>query len=136
MIEEGLVTLVNGDGAVKAMLPAPVGFLGGLPKGTALPSWTYTWASDDNTPGRGLQMPSGGLTFAQVQIDCYGNTRADVVNLGRKISKALAGFRGALADAEQTVVDSIFDSNQHDPEEDAASRTWRRVLEFQVNYYK
>lgn len=124
--------LVNGDADVAAMLPAPGGFLGGLPKGTALPSWTYRWASDVTT-GRSLQCHTG-LTYARVQIDCYGYQRTDAVILGRAISKKLNGYRGVLADPDATIVDSIFSSDKHDPEEDTDSRTWRRVLEFEVNY--
>ena len=130
MIEAGLVLRINSDAAVKALIASPGGFTG-VPKGQPLPTWTYRWVSD-NTQMALCSVT--GLTFARVQIDCYGNQKAEVVNLGKAITQVLNGFKGTLTDIDNIIVDSIFRSDMHDPEEDEAGRTWRRVLEFEVNY--
>ncbi len=131
MIEQGLVMRINGDAGVLAIQKTPGGF-SGVPKDDALPTWTYRWVS--LKPQLGLQSPTG-LTLDLVQIDVYAAQKADVITLSQAIKHALMGFQGALGDPDATRVDSIFLADQHDPEEDAASRSWRRVLEFRLNYY-
>lgn len=136
MIRDGLILLINNDPNVAAMLPAGGGWVGSLPKGQLLPSWSYTWISDDGSPGRGLQMPAGGLTFALMQIDVHAATGDEMVALGQRISKVLAGFRGPLPDTEATIVDSIFDEGGHDVTDDPVARNKWGILEFRVNYVK
>jgi hypothetical protein len=139
MIGQGLSMLVQSNPAVAAIAVNGGGYLNNLTKGQALPSWTYTWVSTDARPGRHLQ-GSRGLTFARVQIDCFGAEfaqGADSVALSEAIKNVLDGYRGKLTDPNSTIVDSIFLSDEHDPEPlDPAGRTWRRWIEFEVNYVR
>ena len=132
MIEQGLVRLVNGDSTVAALLGSPGGSLAQVSKGAVLPTWTYQTVSNPSL-SRSLTT-FAGLRMWRVQIDCYGNAAADVVNLSKAIIAVLNGYKGTLSDPDSTVADSIFWSDGHDPTLDEASRTWRRVLEFEVNY--
>ena len=131
MIEQGLVQLVQGNADVAALAVNGGGWLATLPKGQTLPSWTYQVISA--IPALTLTTVTG-LQPSRWQIDCYGMEAADVVNLSKAINGALHGFRGTLADPDNTYVDSAFRSDLHDPEYDPASRTWRRVIEFEIHY--
>jgi hypothetical protein len=132
VIEQGIVQLLTANAGVAALTPAGGGFLAELPKGQTLPSWTYRGVS--NVPvARGLNVVAGLRTW-HVQIDCYGYSAADVLALAGALGLALNGYHGTLSDGGSTIVDSAFWSDAHDPEFDSDSRTWRRVLEFEVNY--
>lgn len=132
MIEQGIVERVNSNSAVAALLGSPGGSLAQVPKGAALPTWTYQTVSNISL-SRNLTGVAG-LRMWRVQVDCYGYAAADAVNLSKAIAVALNGFKGTLADPDSTIVDSAFLSDIHDPAYDEASRTWRRIIEFEVNY--
>jgi hypothetical protein len=130
--ENGIVQLVQGNAAVAALCTSGGGFLAELPKGQPLPSWTYQTIS--NVPeGRALAS-IGGLRRWHVQIDCFGYAASDVISLSEAVIQSLNGFKGALSDTDKTSVDSAFWIDSHDPEFDSVSRTWRRVIEFEVFY--
>jgi hypothetical protein len=133
VIEQGISRLVQSAAAVAAIAKHGGGYLRQLPKGQVLPSWTYTTVSNADLAGQTLTSVAGLRTW-RAQIDVYGSEAADTVTLSKAIKVVLNGYRGTLADADQTIVDSAFWLDSHDPEYDEASRSWRRVNEFQVNY--
>ena len=131
MLEQGLVLLVQSNRTVAAIAAAG-GFLGELPKGTDLPSWSYFVVSDgEQYTLRGR----AGLSSIFVQIDCYGSTAAQVILLAKAIDDVLSAFHGALSDEDATGVDHIFRTNKEDFFDDA-SRTYRRMLEYGVWVYE
>ncbi len=129
MIEEGLQKLVQGTPAVAAIATAGGGWgFGQIPKGQALPTWTMQTVSDP----AGYLLSGKDLSFKRIQIDCYGNTAAEVMRLDRAIDTVLNLFAGTLADADATKVERCFRSERIDFQLDEASRTYRRMLEFEV----
>jgi len=126
-IEQGMVILVQGNAGVSAIAPLG-GFLAELPKGQALPSWTYLYVSDQATYT--LTGPDP-LTMRRLQIDCYANAGADIVKLAAAIDAVLNGFKGLLSD-QQTLVQGCFRSNLIDFPFDDVARTYRRMLEYQL----
>jgi hypothetical protein len=127
MIEQGLSQLVQGTTAVSAIAPVG-GFYGQLPKGQALPSWSFIFVSDN--PIYTLDGPNP-LTNRRLQLDCYGNTGAEAITLGTVVDNALSGYTGTLADPDATVVQGCFRSNLIDFF-DYESRTFRRMLEYSI----
>lgn len=128
MIEQGLISLVQGNAAVSAIAVSGGGYFAELPKDAALPSWTYAFIS--GVPGLTLASPEN-LTHARYQVDCYGAVAADAIRLARAIHSVLNGFRGTLTDPDSTKVQGCFQSNLIDFFDDA-SRTYRRLLEYQL----
>jgi hypothetical protein len=127
MIELGVVLLVQGNNAVKAIAPTG-GFFAQLPKDYALPTWTYQTVSDGAD-----YVLVGPMSQSQrrVQIDCYGANAADVIRLGNAIDALLSGYRGTLTDPDSTFVHGCFHTNMIDYF-DPDSRTFRRMLEYQI----
>lgn len=126
-IEQGLVMLVQDNSDVQALCSAG-GFLGQLPANQALPSWTHdtiTQQTDYLLSGR------DSLVVRRVQLDCYGNTAAEAIQLAAAIDAVLNGYRGTLSDPDSTVVAGCFQSNLIDFFDDA-SRTYRRLLEYML----
>lgn len=129
MIEDGIVMLVQSDPEVFALCPLG-GFYATLPKGTPLPSWSYQVVSEVTEytlRGRTNLMPR------RLQIDVYAADGAVCQHLARAIDNVLSGWKGVLPDAQATVVQGSFSDDKHDFFDDA-SRTWRRALEFFINY--
>ena len=132
MLEAGIVKLVMADDAVKAICAAG-GFLATLPKDTVLPSWTYRAISDHSSYGlRGEH----GFVTRRLQIDCFGTVREDAMLLGKAINKVLSGYRGTLADSDSTIVFGCFRSDLQDPPLDEAARTYRRMLEYEIDFHE
>jgi hypothetical protein len=127
VIELGVVLLVQGNAAVKAIAPTG-GFFAQLPKDYTLPTWTYQTVSD--VAGYLLQQPET-VGQRRVQIDCYGATAADAIRLANAIDALLSGFRGTLTDPDATVIQGCFRGNMIDFF-DPDSRTYRRMLEYQI----
>lgn len=127
MIELGVVLLVQGDAAVKAIAPTG-GFFAQLPKDYTLPSWTYQTISD--VAGYLLQQPET-VGQRRVQIDCYGANAADAIRLANAIDALLSGFRGTLTDPDATFVQGCFRDNMMDFF-DPDSRTFRRMLDYRI----
>jgi hypothetical protein len=127
MIEQGLVELVQGTAAVSA-IALDGGFQSSAPKGTALPTWTYTIVSDvaDYTLDG-----SQGLTMRRVQIDCYGASSAARILLAQAIDTVLSGYAGVLTDPDSTRVYGCFRSSMIDFF-DPDSRTFRRMIEYEI----
>lgn len=127
MIEADVVSLVQGNSAVRAVCTKGGGFFGTLPKDEALPSWTYitVWDGTSYT----LQGPETA-SARRVQIDCYGSTAADAINLANAIYAVLNGYRGKPANGT-TNIQGCFHINSMDYF-DPDSRTFRRMLEFNV----
>jgi hypothetical protein len=130
MIEQGLVALVQGDARVFSVCSAG-GFFAELPKGQALPSWTYTFVSD--VPLYSLDGPNP-LAMRRLQIDSFGTVAADSIRLAAAIDGVLSGYAGPLSDPDHTVVQGCFRSNLIDFF-DNASRTYRRMLEYELWFY-
>jgi hypothetical protein len=129
MLESGIVKLVMGDPAVTAVALTG-GFLLELPKDEPLPSWCYRSISDQGDYGlRGEH----GFVTRRLQIDCFGNAKADVLLLARAINKVLSGYKGTLADTDQTTVFGCFRSDLQDFFDDPG-RTPRRMLEYEIQF--
>lgn len=129
MIEDGICMLVQADPTVLAQCPLG-GFYLSLPKGTPLPSWSYQVISE---PTDYTHAGRTDLTERRLQIDIHGMGGAEVLNLARAIDNVLSGYHGVLPDPQATNVQGIFRDNQIDLFDDA-SRTYRRVLEFFINF--
>jgi len=127
MIEQGFVLLVQSNSAVRA-IAATGGFLAELPKDHVLPSWSYTTVADSADYVLAGPVDLGSWN---VQVDCYANTREQVVLLAAAIDSVLNGYAGTLADPDHTVVQGVFRINKRDFFDDAR-RTYRRMLEYQV----
>jgi hypothetical protein len=129
MIEQGLALLLQGTPAVAAIATSGGGFLSTLPKDFVLanaPSWTYTIVSD---PTEYELTGPVSLGSTRIQIDCYGASGADAIRLAKAIDSVLIGYRGTLADPDNTRVQGCFRTNRIDfPDYDA--RNYRRMLEY------
>lgn len=132
MIEQALVTLVQGDTDVSA-IASTGGFFAQLPKGQALPSWTYT-----NVAGPIDYTLTGScrLGYRRIQIDCYGNTAADAISLAAAIDAVLNGYSGTVSTTSSpittlAVIKACFRVSLHDFF-DPDSRTYRRMLEYEL----
>jgi hypothetical protein len=139
MIEQGIVQLVQDSDAVRPLCPAG-GYLNELPKGTALPSWSYRVISNPANP---TLETFTGLQMLRLQVDVYGDVPTGigvaispkaVLQLAAAIDGALNGFSGTLNDPDATVVNSIIRTDKMDFLDDA-SRTHRRMLEYEVWFY-
>ena len=129
MIEDGIVQLVQSDPTVLSLCQFG-GFWLSLPKGTPLPSWSFTVVSevtDYTLAGR------TDLTPRRLQIDTYAMEGAEALNLARAIDNVLSGYKGTLPDPQATVVQGCFRENEIDFFDDV-SRTYRRMIEFFVHY--
>ena len=139
MIEQGLVKLIQSNSGVQAVLASgtpgisPGGYLDALPKDEPLPSWIYRVISI--VPQYGL-LGQPGLTFMRYQVDCFSYDRPGVVNLTKAIFSALSGYKGTLSDPDSTGVDSVFWSDEMDFDFDPNSRIFRRMIEFEINFYR
>lgn len=132
MIEAGIVSLIQASSAVAALCPNGAGFLSQLPINQALPSWSYSFISDVPTyvfEGRDK------LTMRRLQIDAYGASGADTINLAHAIDAVLNDFRGTLTDADHTIVTGCFRANLIDFF-DRDSRTYRRMLDYRLWFYQ
>lgn len=132
MIEQGIVKLVQEDADVAAIATAGGGYFAQLPKGQALPSWSYQVVS--SPPQRTLL--NERFEFMRLQIDCYGDIGADAVRLAKSIDAVLDGYRGTLSDSDATQVDSCFQSDVKDFPLSDASRSFRRMLEYEIHFYR
>ena len=132
MLEAGIVSLVQADPGVLALCPVG-GFLLTLPKDLPRPSWCYQMISDHSIYC--LQGEHGFVT-RRMQIDCFGNVPEDAILLGRAINKVLSGYRGTLPDPDQTLVFGCFRSDLIDPPFDAAARSYRRILEYEIDFHE
>lgn len=132
MIEQALVTLVQGDAGVSG-IAATGGYSIMIPKGTVLPTWSYTVISDK---GGYTLAGADGLETVHVQIDCYGNTAAERILLAEAIDAVLDGYSGTIYDPSSpmsalAVIRGVFRLDKHDFF-DFDSRTFRRLLEYEL----
>lgn len=123
--------LTQGNATVASLTPSGGGFLSGLPKDQPLPSWSYIMVS--HSPDATL-MTIRGFASIRLQIDCYGNSGAEIIALADAIDRVLQGFKGPLPDPGATYVDSCFQSDLQDFPLDEAGRTFRRMLEYEIFY--
>ena len=127
MIEQGLAKLVQSNPAVAAIAQNG-GFLQMLPKDFPLPSWTQQLIVENTY----YSLTSvTGVRKRRIQIDCYAVDADGVVALADAIDLVLSGYHGTLSDLDNTVVQGVFQNNAIDFF-DAASRTYRRVLDYDV----
>jgi hypothetical protein len=134
MLEQGIVILVN---TALASPPFVGGYYEVLPKGAGLPNWTYRTISD--IPNTTLQSAKG-LAMRRLQIDVYGgggatqaNLGSDAIDLASSIDNILNGYAGILPDTGATFVSSCFRSDIDDFY-DSVNRSWRRMLEYEIQY--
>src|SRR5450631_2960053 len=130
MLEAGIVSLVMANADVLAITRTG-GFLVALPKDETLPSWTHQTLSDSGPYTLG---GAHGFVTRRLEINCFGSQRADAVSLAKAIDNVLSGYRGTLPDADATVIFGCFRSDRMDAPFDEASRTYRRMLEYEIQY--
>lgn len=136
MLEAGIVALVMGNPAVLAIATTG-GYLLSLPKDQlteVTASWSYQVISDKGDYGlRGEH----GLVMRRMQIDCYSDPTHPglCITLAKAIDKVLGGYQGTLPDVDSTVVFGCFRSDLTDFF-DAAGRTYRRMLEYEINFHE
>jgi hypothetical protein len=130
MLEAGIVSLVQADPVVTGLCPVG-GFLETLPKDLPRPSWTYRMISDQSD---WCLRGEHGFVKRRVQIDCFGDAAKDAVALARAIDRVLRGYQGILPDPEATIVFGCFRSDLMDPPFDAAARSYRRMLEYEIDF--
>jgi hypothetical protein len=133
VIEQGIVMLVQQDPGVLTICSSG-GFMSTLPKGFALPSWTYLTVGNTSEDD-GLTTIST-LNRRMLQIDVYGDPAAqgaDVLALAQVIDDVLGGYAGVLPDPDQTLCQGCFQSNMQDFFDDA-NRGYRRMLEYEIWY--
>lgn len=130
MIEQGIAKLVQGTAAVAAIAKAGGGFLMQLPKGQLdlAPTWTLSIITDRTNYSFDGPVDLGNTT---VQIDVFANDAASVIGLARAIDKVLSGYKGTLADSDSVSINGCFQTDKKDFF-DAAGRTFRRMLEYQI----
>jgi hypothetical protein len=131
MLELGIKDLVMANAGVLA-IAATGGFLLSLPKDAVLPSWTYRSISD---VGKYALRGEHGFVTRRLQIDCYANplNPGQVVTLAQAIDQVLSGYQGTLSDPDSTIVYGCFRSDLIDFFDDAG-RTYRRMLEYEIQY--
>jgi hypothetical protein len=132
MLELGIVKLVMADAGVLAVCSAG-GYLLTLPKDAPRPSWTYRAISDHGTYA--LKGEHGFVT-RRLQLDCFGTARQDAMLLGRAIDKVLGGYKGTLTDSDSTIVFGCFRSDLMDMPFDEATRSYRRMLEYEIDFHE
>ncbi len=132
MIEQGIVALVQGDPTVSG-IASTGGFAANLPKDHPLPSWTHKGVTEK--PSYTFKGPVN-VRPRRLQIDCYGYVFADCILLADAIDAVLSGFSGTLTDPDSTFVQGCFRTNQIDFELDTASRTFRRMIEYELWFEK
>lgn len=108
------------------------GFSAELPKGFALPNWTYKIVFDHSDP---TLTSFKTLNRLCIQIDCFGNADADALALAQSIDGVLDGFSGRLPDPDSTWVNTCFNTDRQNFFEDSP-RNYRRMLEFTLMYAK
>ncbi len=130
MIEQGIAKLVQGTAAVAAIATAGGGFLGQLPKGQLDlgPTWTMSIVTDPSDYSLTGPVDLGNTT---IQIDVFAQTPAVCLQLARVINSVLSGYQGALTDSDAVYVNGCFQTDKKDFFDDA-SRTYRRMLEYQI----
>jgi hypothetical protein len=134
LLDQGLVELIQSNSAVLALCPEG-GFMTNLPENfTNYPSWT--WRTISSTFDTGLLFTKG-LIMRRWQIDVYGSAAAmgaDCIALAAAIDNVLNGFSGTLSDPDSTWVNVIDPSDLEDFPLDPASRTYRRMLEYEIHF--
>jgi len=130
MLDCGIVLLLNADPTVSGIVPNGGYPFGQLPKNVCLPNWSYRFMG-----GRSMITleTSKGYRWRRLEIAVYSTTPNAAVNLANAINWALEGFTGLLP--EGTMIDSIFTTNYPLDFFDTGTQTYRRLLEYQVNFY-
>lgn len=132
MLESGLVQLLNNDPGVSAITPTGGFGFDELAKNMCLPSWAFRFVG-----GRSYVTlrSAQGLRWRRLEIHCMAGDADTTIGLAIAINAVLEGFSGLLPDnAPSTMVDSIFNTNTPVDFFDAGTRTYRRVLEYQVTF--
>lgn len=138
MIEEGLVLLIQTAlaGSPPNLPGVPGGYGDSLPKDTITAATPMAWVY--KTVSREPDFTLAGETdWAQwnVQIDCHGKTKANAITLRKAIADVLSGgFRGALSDTDDTIVNGIFEEDSPPSGFSDANLTFVEALEYQVLY--
>lgn len=126
------VRLVLGeDGAVDALVDDRI-YPEELPDAPTYPAIVLTKAT-----GQGSYDLQGdvGLESARVQVDCYAESYAAMVDLRLAVRRRLSGFKGGPASAPCRIQSSFCINDTDLPEPDtvrAGPRLRRRMLEFQI----
>lgn len=90
MIETALFTVLSTAEAITALADTRI-YPGVLPKNPTLPAVVYKFITSQGNP----TMNTRGLTRARVQLESFGATYSDAVNLRSAIVQTLAGFTSA-----------------------------------------
>lgn len=90
MIGESLFTVVTGNTAVSSLIGTRF-YPAVLPKDATLPAAVYKFVGGNNAP----TMDTRGLQRSRLQIDCFGDTYSDAVNVRKAIVETLGGYSSA-----------------------------------------
>lgn len=130
MIEQGIVKLLLNDPVVAGLCQPGSGALAQLPKDQLLPAWYYVIVEADpdvTLAGR------DGLNQGRIQIQCCGSGAA-VILLAKAIDDVMLGNGPrTLPDEDATKLHWAYSTIQNDYFDDA-SRTIRRLIEYEVSY--
>lgn len=132
MLETGIVQMLNADPGVSSITTTGGFGFDELAKNMCLPSWAFRFAG-----GRSFVtlQSAQGLRWRRLEIHCMAGDADTTMQLAIAINVVLEGFSGLLPDDQPgTMVDSIFTSNTPVDFFDAGTRTYRRVLEYQVTF--
>jgi hypothetical protein len=90
MIGDALFSVVTGASAVSSLIGMRF-YPAVLPKDPTLPAAVYRFVGGSNTP----TMDTRGFQRSRLQIDCFGDTYSDAVNLRKAIAQTLGGYSSA-----------------------------------------
>jgi hypothetical protein len=104
MVESSFFTALTTASAVTAICGARIYPLV-LPKDSTLPAIDYKFVGGSNTP----TFDSMGIQRYRVEVNCWGNTYADAVNLRLAVVKALSGYTSSNMAITYLMPQDFFD---------------------------
>lgn len=125
-IEEAIYAKLNGDVNISALVSTRIYPLK-MPDKTPMPAITYFRVS-----GPRVEHFQGSSTLAHplYQIDAWGKTLREVINLSSKIRNALQGYAGTIASVR--IQGILFENDTDLYEED--TETYHRAMDFRIWY--
>lgn len=78
---------------------------------------------------------ASGSSTARIQVDCWGQTMADVETLAEAVRAALQGYSGAMGAITVSFVQLAGERDLHEPPKEGSNQwLYRRSMDFQVKY--
>jgi Protein of unknown function (DUF3168) len=95
MIESAIYSVLSSADAVTTLAGTRI-YPGVLPKNPTLPAVVYKFITSQGNP----TMSTRGMTRARLQLESFGETFSDAVNLRAAIVQTLAGYTSAAFTAQ------------------------------------